>query len=302
VPLPLAAERHYAYQQNVASAAVRGAQLAWSKVSLRDLDGSWRAVSGGLLALVTAAQVAAARDADPYLTQVLAEQGQTADAAGQVQPSAFAGVAADGRGLASLLESALVTVKVSLTAGTMAPERALASGGSSLEMLTATTVQDAGRDGVAAGIVARPAVKGYTRILTPPSCGRCAILAGRVYRWSTGFARHPRCDCRMLPSTDLAGLEEHTVDPMAAFRAGQVRGLSKAEEEAVRMGADLNQVVNAHREGAYAGMTTSEGVTKRGVAGKRLQGGQRLTVGAIMRLASDREQAIAWLERYGYLL
>jgi hypothetical protein len=148
VPLPLAAERHYAYQQNVASAAVRGAQLAWSKVSLRDLDGSWRAVSGGLLALVTAAQVAAARDADPYLSAVLAEQGQSDDPAGQVQPSAFAGIAADGRGLASLLESALVTVKVSLTAGTMTPDRALASGGSSLEMLTQTTVQDAGRDSV----------------------------------------------------------------------------------------------------------------------------------------------------------
>jgi hypothetical protein len=55
----------------------------------------------------------------------------------------------------------------------------------------------------------------------------------------------------MLVSTDLAGLEESVTDPMAAFKAGQVRGLSKAEEEAVRMGADLNQVVNAHREGAY---------------------------------------------------
>jgi hypothetical protein len=89
---------------------------------------------------------------------------------------------------------------------------------------------------------------------------------------------------------------------MAAFRAGQVRGLSKAEVEAVHLGADLNQVVNAHRQGAYAGMTTSEGVTKRGVAGKRLQGGQRLTVGAIMRLASDREEAISLLERFGYFL
>jgi hypothetical protein len=32
-------------------------------------------------------------------------------------------------------------------------------------------------------------------------------------------------------------------------------------------------------------MTTAEGVTRRGVAGKRLQGRQRLTVGAIQRLA-----------------
>jgi hypothetical protein len=59
---------------------------------------------GGLLTLVTAAQVAAARDADPYLAAVLAEMGHPDDPAGQVQPAAFAGVASDGRGLASLLD------------------------------------------------------------------------------------------------------------------------------------------------------------------------------------------------------
>jgi hypothetical protein len=269
-------------------------------VSLRDLDGSWRAVSGGLLALVTAAQVAAARDADPYLSAVLAEQGVTDDPAGQVQPGAFAGIASDGRGLASLLESALVTVKVNLSQ-TIAPERALASGGSSLEMLTQTTVQDTGRAAVSAAMIARPHVSGYVRVLSPPSCSRCTILAGRVYRWSTGFKRHPRCDCAMLPGT-VAAISGQAVDPMEAFRAGQVRGLSKAEEAAISDGADLNQIVNAHREGALQGLTTAEGVTKRGLAGKRLQGRQRLTVGAIQRLASDRAEATALLRAHGYLL
>jgi hypothetical protein len=98
VPLPLAAERHYAYQQQVTAAVVRAAQLAWARVTLADLDGSWAAVAGGLLTLVTAAQVAAARDADPYLAAVLAEMGHPDDPAGQVQPAAFAGVASDGRG------------------------------------------------------------------------------------------------------------------------------------------------------------------------------------------------------------
>jgi hypothetical protein len=158
VPLPLAAERHYAYQQHVAGAAVHGAQLAWSKVSLRDLDGSWRSVSNGLLALVTAAQVAAARDADPYLSAVLAEQGLTAEAAGQVQPArspvshptgaprVAAGVGAYHR-------------QGEPRARTMTPERALASGGSSLEMLTQTTVQDTGRAAVTAGMIARPRLR-----------------------------------------------------------------------------------------------------------------------------------------------
>jgi hypothetical protein len=34
---------------------------------------------------------------------------------------------------------------------------------------------------------------GYIRLLTPPSCARCVILAGRFYRWSDGFKRHPNC-------------------------------------------------------------------------------------------------------------
>jgi hypothetical protein len=49
-------------------------------------------------------------------------------------------------------------------------------------------------------------------------------------------------------------------------------------------------------------MTTAEGVTKRGLAGKRLQGRQRLTVGAIQRLSSDREAATALLKAHGYIL
>jgi hypothetical protein len=104
-----------------------------------------------------------------------------------------------------------------------------------------------------------------------------------------------------LPLADLGDAPEFTTDPMAAVRAGQVRGLSKAEEAAISDGADLNQIVNAHRSGAYQGMTTAEGVTRRGVAGKRLQGRQRLTVGAIQRLASDRAEATALLRAHGYI-
>jgi hypothetical protein len=175
-----------------------------------------------------------------------------------------------------------------------APDRALASGGSQLEMLAQTTVQDTGRAAVSAGMIARPHIDGYVRVLTLPSCSRCAILAGRVYRWSTGFQRHPRCDCRMLPQT-VAAPTGPAVDPDEALRSGQIRGLSKAEEAAISDGADLNQIVNAHRSGAYQGMTTAEGVTRRGVAGKRLRGRQRLTVGAIQRLASDRAEMTALL-------
>lgn len=203
-----ATERHWRYQRQVTAAVVRATETAWGRVALADLDGSWAAVAAGLVAVVSAGQQAAARDADPYLAAVLAEQGQPDAPVGQVQPAAFVGVAADGRDLAGLLTEPLIGVKTALkqlnqgiqpdivpptTAARQALEsRALASGGSRLAMLTMTTVQDAGRLAVSAGMLARPHVQGYVRALTPPSCSRCAILAGRWYRVSTGFQRHPR--------------------------------------------------------------------------------------------------------------
>jgi hypothetical protein len=152
VPLPLAAERHYAYQQQVTAATVKAARLAWARVSLADLDGSWAAVAGGLLTLVTAAQVAAARDADPYLAAVLAEMGQPDDPAGQVQPAAFAGVASDGRGPRVAARGVAHHRKGEPRRREQSPERALASGASQLEMLAQTTVQDTGRAAVSAGM------------------------------------------------------------------------------------------------------------------------------------------------------
>jgi hypothetical protein len=143
VPLPLAAERHYAYQQNVTDAAVRAAELAWAKVLPSDPLGSWRRVAPGLLRVVTAAQIAAARDADPYLAQVLAETGATDDPAGQVRAATFAGVAADGRPLDTLLSIPAQALSEALTAG-MTREQALASQGDRLRMLVETTVQDTG--------------------------------------------------------------------------------------------------------------------------------------------------------------
>jgi hypothetical protein len=354
VPLPLAAERHYAYQQQVTDAAVRAAEIAWAKVLPSDPLGSWRRVAPGLLALVTAAQVAAARDADPYLAAVLAEQGETDDPAGEIAPGTFAGVAADGRPLDTLLSIPAQALSDAL-AGGMTREQALASQGDRLRMLVETTVQDTGRSATEAGIAARPRVGGHVRMLTPPSCSRCVILAGRWYRWSSDFQRHPRCcDCRMIPaSEDVA--KDLTTDPREYFKslseAEQNKVFTNAGAEAVRLGADLNQVVNARRGArgltpAGARLTreeqkimrngldrgrlqkvslygqpvyiTTEGVTRRGIAGSRLgawedgikKPGQRykssrterLMPESILQIAENRDDAIRLLKRYGFIL
>lgn len=156
------------------------------------------------------------------------------------------------------------------------------------QRLVASMVQDAGRAAESVAIAARPRI-GHVRHLTLPSCSRCAVLAGRVYRYSTGFQRHPGCDCVMIPTT-LAN-DELTYDPVELAREGQVTGLSKADQKALADGADFGQVVNVRLR--KAGLTESGSVLyRRG----------RMTPEAIYRqTGNDREAALALLQSNGYL-
>ena len=120
---------------------------------------------------------------------------------------------------------------------------------------------------------------GYVRMLTPPSCDRCVILAGKWYRWNQGFKRHPNCDCRHIPATEaIAG--DITVDPMEYFNslsiADQNKYFGKANAEAIREeGADIFQIVNARM--TYGSVFTAddgrrytrEGITSRSLAAKQ---------------------------------
>lgn len=153
--------------------------------------------------------------------------------------------------------------------------------------LVASLVQDAGRAAQSVSQASRPRV-GWTRTLTPPSCSRCAVLAGRVYRYSTGFLRHPRDDCTMIPSAE--GDDRYVADIGAMTRAGQITGLSKADHAALGDGADLAQLVNVRRQ--TAGLQT---------AGRALVRQGRPTPEGIYRMASDREAALTLLARYRYI-
>lgn len=107
------------------------------------------------------------------------------------------------------------------------------------------------------------------------------------------------CDCLHIPTTEDFGGDIGT-NPHALVASGKVNGLNTAEREALAEGADLNQVVNARR--GRSGMTTSEGTTRRGTAGKRLQGRQRLTPDAIHAQAATRDEAVELLRAHGYLI
>jgi hypothetical protein len=189
---------------------------------------------------------------------------------------------------------------------------------SNLEQLILTEVADAGRSASQVEFVARPTWQNYVRLLNPPSCMRCALLAGRVYRDLDAFQRHPGCDCVMVPVQDWqsaydAGLISSFEQ---AFKRGDVMGLSKADSRAITDGADPGQVINASRGLGAPGVTaavrtevfgrkvkaTTDGTTKRAAWRKanptRLV---RLRPESIYHFASNREDAIRMLRLYGYL-
>lgn len=331
MPAPEAALAYDLRQRALSTATGNAVDRLWSALTP---GGDWGAAwdSGRAFRLVAASQRAAAEDADTYLRSVLPEVGIPDDPMAAVVPEAFAGVASDGRDLASLLEQPLIRARA---AG--GGVDGLASGGAQLRLIVATQLADAAREAVQVGIVARPRVTGYVRMLTPPSCARCAILAGRWYRWSAGFRRHEHCDCRHIPSTeDIAG--DLRTAPRAAFAEGKVTGLSRAQARAIADGADPAQVVNAERGtstttiGGRQVRVTTEGTTRRGYAsyiqrsiaeqrgtrapetaqqvGRRgavgsyvvRRTGPRLVPSEIYRVATSREDAVRLLTANGYLM
>jgi hypothetical protein len=157
-----------------------------------------------------------------------------------------------------------------------------------LEQLIADLIQSAGRAAEGVAVVARPRIA-FVRYLTPPSCSRCVVLAGRVYRWSEGFLRHPNCDCVMLPTT-VGQAPELLADPVELAEQGLVTGLSKADLKAIADGADFNQVVNVRR--AAAGLRE---------AGRALVRAGRPTPEAIYRAATSREDALRLLKLHGFI-
>jgi hypothetical protein len=317
------AEAHYLRQARITLAASRAAAAEWRRIAPAAITESWYAggVGARILALVTAAQLSAAAGASAYVSAAMAAQ----DAPGPgpdltVAADAFAGVAADGRPLGSLLYTPVIRTKQAIGGGASETD-AMESGLAELLRIVGTEIPDAGRQAVGTGITADRRSTGYVRVLSPPSCARCVVLAGKEYAWNKGFQRHPHCDCVHLPVTRYRpGVA--TMDPGDYFR-----GLSRAEQDrvftaagarAIRDGADIGQVVNARRSmytiasgsGGRRLLATREGMTKRGLAAKRLkrleaQGRApargRLMPEAIYQLASDRDEAIRLLHRYGFL-
>ena len=278
--LDSAVSAHHRRRKRLAAGVAAGMVREWRRIDMANLDGSWPGVLARMLAILTAGQRQAAADADAYVGRVLRAQHVTPDPLGSVDPDAFAGVASDGRPLASLLYSPVADGKKALSDG-MSARDVLVRESARVAMIAATQVADAGRIADQTAMAVDEQVRGYIRHVTLPACARCIILAGRFYRWSDGFDRHPGCDCIHIAARGDDWVDEQ--DPQDLFdemRRNHPERLRKsvtaADLKALDHGADLNQVVNAHRGvkrvSAYGETlrATDEGLTKRGFAGQRL--------------------------------
>ncbi|MEV4767790.1 hypothetical protein [Micromonospora humida] len=291
------ARDHSAARRRLALAVAGEAGRLWALVDPARIGESWLGLLARLLVLLAGAQSAAAGRADGYLDEVLDAQGVAASAAGRVSAQALSGVASDGRDLGDLLYQPAISTLVGIKRGATV-DQALAAGGAGLDMIVRTQVADAGRAADQVALVARPQATGYVRMLVGKSCSRCAILAGRTYRWNAGFDRHPRCDCVHIPAREDSADDLRT-DPKRYFAslpaAEQDRLFTRAGAAAIRAGADIGQVVNARR-----GMYEASGrqFTTVGARKKR----PRLMPEQILREArGDRGEALRLLRLHGYL-
>ncbi|WP_432118476.1 hypothetical protein [Streptomyces sp. bgisy032] len=267
------AQAHQLTREGQAAATARLALRLWREIDVNNLAADWERKVHQVAALVAAGQLAAAREADPYLAALL----EDVQAEGIVNPEALAGFTGEGLPLLDVFMAPLWSALSALARG-LSLAASLASGAVLLDLLARTMVADAGRAADIVAMAARPTITSYVRVVELPACARCIVLAGREYGLSEGFLRHPRCDCTMEPVTK--NYRPEPTSPSTVFAnmsaAQKRKAFGEAGTEAIEAGADVAQVVNARR-----GMTTAtaygrtvqatrEGVTRRGIAGARL--------------------------------
>jgi hypothetical protein len=289
-----AANSYYLEQQSISVTTALATKSIWQQMT-DDFDRSWRSVGPALLETVELGRAAAVTRSLGYTAAVLDETSQQAPAAGALNPGRFLESAPNGQPMAAVLSGSIVQAKVAVRDGAQ-PAAALAQAERWLTGVVLTTMADTGRSVVGADITQRPTITGYVRMLNAPSCSRCIILAGKFFRWNEVFQRHPRCDCKHIPAQDAewAKAEGFISDPYEAFKAlspsEQERVFGRIEARAIRDGADIYRIENTK----LRGLGTAKSREKYGTPTK-------LTIDDIYRTAGNRRNAIAAMEREGYI-
>lgn len=340
--LPQAATDYAREQRLEQQAALAAVRRQWRRMDAADFDRSWATIAPTVVAIVATAQQRVADSADAYIPAVLVETGQerAAEARALTTTAEWVGWTGAGVTVADSLAAAPIRAKQARqgtiqtgevdgrTVTTYSPGKtgpqALALAGNWLTASIGTILSDTARSVEAVGMYTRP-VGGYVRMLNPPSCARCAILAGRFYRKNAGFDRHPGCDCRHIPASEaVAGdLRLNVSDYYDSLDdAGKLQFAgSKANAQAIADGADPAQIVNAYRRTAgmrfaqvspikreFGNKYTTEGATRRALAFQQQTGLRRngraqarLMPESIYRNAASQEDAIRQLKLYGWI-
>ena len=312
------ARRHYRRQQKVALAGVR---------AVRRAVGTARTPAEASAAMTTTLATYQLASALNGARTMAAEAGRDMLSV----PSAFAGTTQLGFPIEAPIETIIDRYRREAEEEVQRLTNEMLSG---LDLFIQSEIIAAGADAASVEIAGGNEWTNYVRVLDLPSCDRCVILAGRIYRDLEGFPRHPKCDCQHWPVASWAEAEAAglVTDPTVAFERGQIGGyrtlrdgsrrwvpsLSEADTRAVRDGADLQAVVNAKRGGGRrpVGMTntvtaeifgrtvkaTLDGTTARSAWRKKNPKLPiRLRPESIYEHAKDREDALRLLRLYGYL-
>ena len=321
------------YRQRLIAQIVRRVLAAWRPNSPQDPNAWFASHALPFTEMVTHGQLLAAQAAVASADVALDLQHYDAVPELSADPEAFAGVTGSGDPVMGLAyaQAQKITELVDAEAPIMERAQAWHHAGVMLATATQTAISDAARMAILTHLAARPATT-WVRVVRPPRCARCAILAGKKGASRMKFLRHPGCDCTAIPvseaTSDMHKLfhfdAKEYFDSLAPEQQAKV--FTKAGARAIRDGADINQVVNARRgmttitsAGGRRRLITTEGTTKRGWASEYLReqygaslqkaGGRyrRVSVARLMpeeiyRIAgADRDLALSLLHKNGFL-
>jgi hypothetical protein len=302
------AQRHQQQREALADATARAVLAEWAKVNPDDVARDWARLLPKVTAYVQAGQLHAAEGTHTFMRELL---GADADLSPQIVPEQFASQTPDGRDAMGLLARAVPNAITARRKG-FSPRAAMARAAGFLDMVVRTVVADTGRQADQAAMVANKGVTGYVRVVELPACSRCIILAGREYGVSSGFLRHPRCDCTMEPVT-----RKHMPTPLrpadlfdSMTPAQRRKVFGEAGAKAIQDGARISSVVNARKSMDRVEMFgKTVQVTHVGTGSRKNPRPPRLMPEEIYRLAeaensdpkAQREHAIRLLYKNGYL-
>lgn len=320
--------------RTVSNQTITRLTLAWRRNRSDDFDAAFANASGEMLAILDTAQQTIADymyDTTPDVMQTIGG-GNLPKPETRFNPATLVGWAGNGQTTFDNLWNSILMGKHSMTNGA-STSSALTIIENNLALRSRTILADTARTTSMISAKTRQYSAQYIRVLTPPSCGRCAILAG-IPSGRRAFERHPHCDCTTAWSTDEAALATHYANPADYLNSLSDEDLAKtlgsqANARAWQDGADLNQLVNAYRRKGDVRAAqiygrnikyTMEGTTKRGWAYSRMkQAGYvrehvrygskywradhpRLMPETIYQLAgSDHAKAMRLLGNYGWL-